>query len=182
MKTWHTCIFYWFSTYSFLATKYFRYKIRECELPGSTFIKDRRTLNTEEASLGSQPQNYREQHKMDKQNKFQSLKVDSLSLVVPAESDSTAKKNTFMALQISAVVVSTFSTRIIQLELPLKRIWRTTWRRVIEIVAWNLKIIARLPSRRNFSPFSHDRHNQTHKRSVAISFSMVILWVSTRPS
>lgn len=29
---------------------------------------------------------------MDKQNKFQSLKVDSLSLVVPAESDSTAKK------------------------------------------------------------------------------------------
>lgn len=158
--------FYWFSTYSFrfLATKYFRYKITECELPGSTFIKDRRTLNTEEASLGSQPQNYREQHKMDKQNKFQSLKVDSLSLVVPAESDSAAKKKpTLMALQISAVVVSTFSTRIIQLQLLLKHIWR----RVIEIVAWNLKIIPTLPSRRNFSPFSHDGHDQTHKRSVA---------------
>lgn len=32
--------FYWFSTYSFrfLATKYFRYKITECERPGSPFI------------------------------------------------------------------------------------------------------------------------------------------------
>lgn len=85
-----------------LSCKIFQVKNQaESEPLRSTPIKDGRTQNIDEASLGSQPQNYREQHKMDKPNKFQSLKVDGLSLVAPAESDSAAEKQLYGSADIS---------------------------------------------------------------------------------
>lgn len=129
--------FYWFSHLKLLVLSCKISQVKnqaESEPLRSAPIKDRRTQNIDEASLGSQPQNYREQHKMDKPNKFQSLKADSLSLVDPAESDSAAEKQLYGSADISGAGLDLLS-RIIQLELPSKRIWRTTqrWEHGVEL-------------------------------------------------